>query len=99
MNSLPAVNNPYPLYVGMVLDSVDQARQFVHAYTKNGFVSNKDRTLLLLCKCAKKPFNARQVPMTKGTQGDNCLVRPKVVRSMLSDCPWRARFKKQLNNS
>ncbi|KAK9488809.1 hypothetical protein V1527DRAFT_456274, partial [Lipomyces starkeyi] len=101
-----AVNNPYPLYVGMVLDSVDQARQFVHAYAiqshfavKNGFVNNKDRTLLLLCKCAKKPFNARQVPMTKGTQGDNCLVRPKVVRNMLCDCPWRVRFKKQLNDS
>ncbi|KAK9481772.1 hypothetical protein V1527DRAFT_79052 [Lipomyces starkeyi] len=45
------------------------------------------------------PFNARQVPMTNGTQGHNCLVRPKVVRSMLSDCTWRVRFKKQLNDS
>ncbi|KAK9334772.1 hypothetical protein LIPSTDRAFT_224003 [Lipomyces starkeyi NRRL Y-11557] len=85
-----AVNNPYPLYVGMVLDSVDQARQFVNAYAihpyfavKNGFVSNKDRKLLLLCNCAKKPFKARQLPMTTGTQGDNGLIRPKVARSML----------------
>ncbi|KAK9335268.1 hypothetical protein V1521DRAFT_346699, partial [Lipomyces starkeyi] len=94
------------LYVGMVLDSVENAREVVKAYAiqhnfalKNGLVKNKDTTLLLLCKCALKTFNSRKLPLQKGVIGDNNLVRQKDARSMLCDCPWRVRFKKQLNGS
>ncbi|ODQ73409.1 hypothetical protein LIPSTDRAFT_260435 [Lipomyces starkeyi NRRL Y-11557] len=87
---------PYNLYVGMVLDSVDNAREVVKAYAiqhnfalKNGLVKNKDTTLLLLCKCALKTFNSRKLPLQKGVIGDNNLVRQKDARSMLCDCPWR----------
>ncbi|KAK9350533.1 hypothetical protein V1523DRAFT_419542 [Lipomyces doorenjongii] len=74
------VNSPHTLYVGEVFESVDQARQFAKAYAishnfavKNGFVKDKDQTLLLLCKCAKKPFNSRNLPMTKGSTSANGL--------------------------
>ncbi|ODQ69438.1 hypothetical protein LIPSTDRAFT_187168 [Lipomyces starkeyi NRRL Y-11557] len=75
-----AVNNPHTLYVGIVFKSVGQARQFVNAYAihhnfavKNGFVKNKDQTLLLLCKCAKKLFNSRSLPIAKGTTGSRVI--------------------------
>ncbi|ODQ73373.1 hypothetical protein LIPSTDRAFT_71785 [Lipomyces starkeyi NRRL Y-11557] len=55
--------------------------------------------MLLLCKCAKKPFNSRNLPIAKGTTGANCLTRHRDARSMLCDCPWKVRFKKQLNDS
>ncbi|KAJ8097763.1 hypothetical protein POJ06DRAFT_283143 [Lipomyces tetrasporus] len=91
----------------MVLESVDQARQFLNAYAihhnfavKNGFlVKNKDQTLLLLCRCAKKPYNTRKLPLTKGSKSDNGLTRKREARSRLCDCPWMVRFKKQLNES
>ncbi|KAK9366135.1 hypothetical protein V1509DRAFT_308075 [Lipomyces kononenkoae] len=102
----PAVNNSYSLYLGMVFESVDHARQFVNAYAihhnfavKNGAVKNKEKTLLLLCKCARKPFNIRNLPFTEGSTGDNGLTRQKDARSMLCDCPWSVRFKKQLNDT
>ncbi|KAJ8103568.1 hypothetical protein POJ06DRAFT_279327 [Lipomyces tetrasporus] len=60
-----AANNPHVSYVGLVFESVDQARQF------NGFIKNRDQRLLLLCKCAKKPFDSRNHPMTKGSTGEN----------------------------
>ncbi|KAK9242634.1 hypothetical protein V1506DRAFT_555943 [Lipomyces tetrasporus] len=89
------VNNPQTLHVGMEFESVDQARQFVNAYAighnfavKNGFVKNKDQTLLLSCKCAKKPFNSRKLPVTKGSTGDNGLTRKRDARSMLCNFPW-----------
>ncbi|KAK9349968.1 hypothetical protein V1523DRAFT_421260 [Lipomyces doorenjongii] len=60
------VNNPQTLYVAMLFESVDQAKQVVNYFSisnnaavKNGSVKNKDQTLLLLCECAKKPFNSR----------------------------------------
>ncbi|KAK9234103.1 hypothetical protein V1525DRAFT_318553, partial [Lipomyces kononenkoae] len=82
------------------------AREVVKAYAiqhnfavKNGLVKNKDTTLFLLCKCALKTFNSRKLPLEKGVTGDNNLVRQKDARSMLCECPWRVRFKKQLNDS
>ncbi|KAK9241911.1 hypothetical protein V1506DRAFT_569288 [Lipomyces tetrasporus] len=61
----------------MVLESVDHARQFVNAYAihhnfavKNGVVKDNEKTLLLLCKCARKPFNTRSLPLTKGSTND-----------------------------
>ncbi|KAK9351231.1 hypothetical protein V1523DRAFT_30710, partial [Lipomyces doorenjongii] len=99
-------NSPHILYVGEVFESVDQARQFANAYAishnfavKNGFVKDKDQTLLLSCKCAKKPFNSRNLPMTKGSMSANGLTRYKDAISMLGDCPWKVRFKRQLNDS
>ncbi|KAK9340287.1 hypothetical protein V1521DRAFT_424915 [Lipomyces starkeyi] len=81
------VINSHILYVGMVLESVDQARQFVNAYAihhnfavKNGFPKKKDQALLLLCKCAKKPYNTRKLPMTKG-KSDNGLTRQKEAQA------------------
>ncbi|KAK9481836.1 hypothetical protein V1527DRAFT_522421 [Lipomyces starkeyi] len=93
--STPA-NAPYNLYEGMVLDTVENAREVVKAYAiqhnfalKKGLVKNKDTRLLLLCKCALKTFNSRKLPLQKEVIGDNNLVRQKDARSMLCDCPWR----------
>ncbi|KAK9334530.1 hypothetical protein V1521DRAFT_442627 [Lipomyces starkeyi] len=54
-----AVINPHALYVGMVLQSVDQARQFVITYAihhnfavKNGFAKNEIRHY---CCCVNAP--------------------------------------------
>ncbi|KAK9482528.1 hypothetical protein V1527DRAFT_476025, partial [Lipomyces starkeyi] len=57
------------------------------------------QTLLLCCKCSRRPLNTGNLPLEVGTKGDNGLTRYKVARSMLCDCPWRVRFKKQLNDS
>ncbi|KAK9361861.1 hypothetical protein V1504DRAFT_450498 [Lipomyces starkeyi] len=76
-----AVNNSPSLHVGMELDSADYAREFVNAYAihhnfavQNSAVYDKDTSLLLMCKCAKKP-NTRKLPLTKGCADDNGLVR------------------------
>ncbi|KAK9482297.1 hypothetical protein V1527DRAFT_22237 [Lipomyces starkeyi] len=89
------------LHVGTEFEWVDQARQFVNTYAishnfavKNGLVMHKSQTLL-----PKKPFNSRKLPVTKGSTGDNGLTRKRDARSMLCNCPWIVRFKKQLNDS
>ncbi|ODQ74805.1 hypothetical protein LIPSTDRAFT_68916 [Lipomyces starkeyi NRRL Y-11557] len=104
VSSTLAVNAP-ALYVGMELESAARAREFVNAYAirhnfavKNGDVYNKDKSLLLLCKCAKLPSTRRLQP-TKGATDDEGLNRQKEFRSMLCDCPWMVRFKKQLNDT
>ncbi|KAK9324941.1 hypothetical protein V1517DRAFT_316143, partial [Lipomyces orientalis] len=56
--------------------------QFVDTYA----IWHNFATLLLFCKCAKKPFNNRNLPQTKGSTGDNGLTRQKDARSMLCDC-------------
>ncbi|KAK9367339.1 hypothetical protein V1509DRAFT_554066, partial [Lipomyces kononenkoae] len=93
------------LYIGMVLDTDNQARQYVQNYAihhnfavKNGQVGNKATTLLLVCKCANK-FDPGKLPLEKGVLGNNGLIRQKEARTMLCDCPWKVRFKKQLNDT
>ncbi|KAK9371710.1 uncharacterized protein V1513DRAFT_454773 [Lipomyces chichibuensis] len=95
----PTTRNPYDLYIGMGFESYDTARGFVNAHAinnnfavKNGVVKHKDKTLLLCCKCSRKPLNTGNLPLEVGTKGDNGLTRYKVARSMLCDCPWRVRF-------
>ncbi|KAK9369440.1 hypothetical protein V1509DRAFT_562284, partial [Lipomyces kononenkoae] len=66
---------------------------------KNAVVKNKDQTLLLACKCSRKPLNTRNLPIEVGATGSNGLTRQKVARSKLCDCPWKVRFKRQLNYS
>ncbi|KAK9341062.1 hypothetical protein V1521DRAFT_354567, partial [Lipomyces starkeyi] len=66
---------------------------------KKGVVKIKDNTLLLLCKCARWPFNTRNLPLTKGSTGDKLLTRQQDARSMLCDCPWRVRWKRQWNDT
>ncbi|KAK9481710.1 hypothetical protein V1527DRAFT_502452, partial [Lipomyces starkeyi] len=90
----------------MVLESDATARAFVNLHAinnnfalKNGVVKNKDETLLLVCKCNRKPLNPGKLPLEVGTKGDNGITRQKVARSMRCDCPWRVRFKRQFNNS
>ncbi|KAK9235286.1 hypothetical protein V1525DRAFT_274307 [Lipomyces kononenkoae] len=68
------------------LSRVNQATEFVNVYAgshnfavKIGFVKNKEQTRLLLCKCAKKPFNSRKLPITKGSTGDIGLTRKREV--------------------
>ncbi|KAK9341977.1 hypothetical protein V1522DRAFT_358981, partial [Lipomyces starkeyi] len=65
---------------------------------KNGRVSNKEKTLLLVCKFANK-FDPGNLPLEKGVLGDNGLIRQKDARTMLCECPGRVRFKKQLNDT
>ncbi|KAK9244824.1 hypothetical protein V1506DRAFT_514954 [Lipomyces tetrasporus] len=67
----PAMNNPYDLRIGMVFKSDATARAFVNAHAinnnfavKNGVVKDKDETLLLVCKCNRKPLNT-DVPEAK----------------------------------
>jgi hypothetical protein len=105
-SDIQRVDRAHALYVGLVLESVDHARQFVNEYAifhnfavKKGVVKNKDNTLLLLCKCARKPFNTRNLPLAKGSTGDNGLIRQQDARSMLCDCPWRVRWKRQWNDT
>ncbi|KAK9348624.1 hypothetical protein V1522DRAFT_333762, partial [Lipomyces starkeyi] len=93
------------LYVGMVLDTDNQAREYVQQYAiehnfavKNGQVSNKQTTVLLVCKCANK-FDPGKLPLEKGVLSDNGLIRQKEARTMLCECSWRVRFKKQLNDT
>ncbi|KAK9323460.1 hypothetical protein V1517DRAFT_320339 [Lipomyces orientalis] len=70
-----------------MLDNLFDTYAIRHNFAvKNGVVKDKDKTLLLLCKCAKKPFNTRNLPQTKGSTGDNGLTRQKDARSMLCDC-------------
>ncbi|KAJ8102084.1 hypothetical protein POJ06DRAFT_248721, partial [Lipomyces tetrasporus] len=57
---------------------------------KNGWVKNKENTFLLVCKCSGKERNTRNLPAVVGTRG-------VMSRSILSHCPWRVRFKKQLD--
>ncbi|KAK9482637.1 hypothetical protein V1527DRAFT_331885 [Lipomyces starkeyi] len=59
-------------YVGMELESAACSREFVNAYAirhnfavKNGAVYSKEKSLVLLSKCAKLP-KARRLPPTKG---------------------------------
>ncbi|KAK9246675.1 hypothetical protein V1506DRAFT_534481 [Lipomyces tetrasporus] len=102
----PTTSNPYDLCIGMVFESDDKARAFVNTHAinnnvavKNGVVKHKNQTLSLVCKCSRKPLNTGNLPLEVGTKGDNGLTRQKFARSMLCDCPWRVRFKKQLNDS
>ncbi|KAK9236564.1 hypothetical protein V1525DRAFT_420325 [Lipomyces kononenkoae] len=81
--SISVVNNAPTLYMGLELASADRAREFVNAYAirhnfavKNGYVYNKDKSLLLLCKCAKKP-STRRLPPTKGATDDDDLNAPE----------------------
>ncbi|KAK9355032.1 hypothetical protein V1523DRAFT_376179, partial [Lipomyces doorenjongii] len=106
--ALPAaeVNDPYDLYIGMIFESEYAARAYVNAYAihhnfavKNGVVKHKDQTLLLTCKCSRKPLNTRNLPIAVTAGDNNGPTRVKQARSMLCDCPWRVRFKKQLNDS
>ncbi|KAK9236669.1 hypothetical protein V1525DRAFT_362288, partial [Lipomyces kononenkoae] len=90
----------------MVFESAAETRDFVKAYAirnnfavKNGVVKNKDQTLLLACKCSRKPLKTRNLPIEVGAKGSNGLTRQKVERSKLCDCPWKVRFKRQLNDS
>jgi hypothetical protein len=91
--------------VGMVLDTGNKAREYVQQYAihhnfaaKNGNVRNKQKTLLLVCKCANK-FDPGKLPLEKGVSGDNGLICLKDARTMLCECPWRVRFQKQLNDT
>ncbi|KAK9319290.1 hypothetical protein V1517DRAFT_52672 [Lipomyces orientalis] len=45
------------------------------------------------------PFHTRNLPQTKGRTGDNGLTRQKDARSIVCDCQWTVRFKKQLNDT
>ncbi|KAK9360599.1 hypothetical protein V1504DRAFT_136920 [Lipomyces starkeyi] len=74
-------NGSYNLYVGMVLNTDNQARHYVNRHAihhnfavKNGRVSNKEKTLLLVCKCANK-FDPGKLPLEKGVLGDNGSIR------------------------
>ncbi|KAK9241753.1 hypothetical protein V1506DRAFT_549746 [Lipomyces tetrasporus] len=76
-------NDAYDLYVGVVLDTDNQAKEYVQQYAiqhnfavKNGHVSNKQKTLLLVCKCANK-YDPGKIPLEKGVLGDNGLIRLK----------------------
>ncbi|KAK9354708.1 hypothetical protein V1523DRAFT_447192, partial [Lipomyces doorenjongii] len=60
-------------------------------------VYNKEPSLVLSCKCAKLP-KVRRLPPTKGTADENG-TRQKEFRSILCNCPWMVRFKKQLNDT
>ncbi|KAK9342423.1 hypothetical protein V1522DRAFT_25713 [Lipomyces starkeyi] len=89
-----AANNGPSLHVGMELDSADCAREFVNAYAihhnfavKNGAVYDKTSHS---CLCAKR----QKAAADKGSADDNGL-----SRSMLCDCQWKVRFKKQLNDT
>ncbi|KAK9374214.1 uncharacterized protein V1513DRAFT_113769 [Lipomyces chichibuensis] len=88
----------------MELQSAACAREYANAYAirhnfavKNGAVYNKEKSLVLLSKCAKLP-NTRRLPPTKGATDENGFTRQKEFRSILCNCPWMVRFKKQLND-
>ncbi|KAJ8102679.1 hypothetical protein POJ06DRAFT_245338 [Lipomyces tetrasporus] len=98
-------NDTYNLYVGMVLDTDNHAREYVQQYAvqhnfavKNGHVSNKQKTLLLVCKCANK-YDPGKLPLEKSVINEHGLICLKDARTKLSECPWRVRFKKQLNDT
>ncbi|KAK9351822.1 hypothetical protein V1523DRAFT_415717 [Lipomyces doorenjongii] len=49
-------------------------------------------------KCSGKIRNTRNIPAVVVTRGDNGMTRHQEARSILSHCPWRVRFKKQLDD-
>ncbi|KAK9251560.1 hypothetical protein V1507DRAFT_392688 [Lipomyces tetrasporus] len=52
-----------------------------------------------MLKCSRKTLNALNVPIAVTAGDNNGPTGVKQARSMLCDCPWRVRFKKQLNGS
>ncbi|KAK9482978.1 hypothetical protein V1527DRAFT_414303, partial [Lipomyces starkeyi] len=64
----------------------------------NGWVKNKANTFLIVCKCSGKARNSRNLPEVVGTREENGMTRHQETRSILSHCPWRVRFKKQLDD-
>ncbi|KAK9326869.1 hypothetical protein V1520DRAFT_372452 [Lipomyces starkeyi] len=77
----------------MVFESDATARAFVNAHAINNNFAVKNGV------CNRKSLNTGKLPLEVGTKGDNGITRQKVARSMLCDCPWRVRFKRQFNDS
>ncbi|KAK9243175.1 hypothetical protein V1506DRAFT_555608 [Lipomyces tetrasporus] len=79
-----------------------KARSYVDAISNN-FAPyekwlGKNKTFLFVRKCSDKVRNTCNLPAVVGTRGDNGMTRHQEARSILSHCPWRVRFKKQLDN-
>ncbi|KAK9327890.1 hypothetical protein V1520DRAFT_347544, partial [Lipomyces starkeyi] len=98
-------SNVSVLVIGQQFANDCKARSYVQQYAicnhfavKNGWVKNKNNTFLLVCKCSVKVHNTRNLPAVVGTHGENDKTRIQEARSVLSECPWRVRFKKQLDD-
>ncbi|KAK9386944.1 hypothetical protein V1515DRAFT_603480, partial [Lipomyces mesembrius] len=96
-------SNVNVLAIGRRFGTDCKARSYVQQYAisnnlavKNGWVKYKENTFLLIWKCSGKVRNTRNLPAVVGTRGDNGMTRHQEARSILSHCPWRVRFKKQL---
>ncbi|KAK9327607.1 hypothetical protein V1520DRAFT_387338 [Lipomyces starkeyi] len=93
------------LAIGQSFTNDYKARSYVQKHAidnnfavKNEWVKNKANTFLLVCKCSGKARNSRNLPAVVGTRGENGMTRQQEARSILSHCPWRVRFKKQLDD-
>ncbi|ODQ74696.1 hypothetical protein LIPSTDRAFT_227047 [Lipomyces starkeyi NRRL Y-11557] len=74
------------LCIGLVFESDSRAVVNAHAINnnfaiKNGVVKHKDQTLLIVCKCSRRPLNTGNLAMEVGTNGDNGLPPSYVARS------------------